>query len=80
MLLMDLEKSLTERGVRHNITSTSLPQSVHAMERIERLSYLRNTAMMPMYDEVRSGLHGRPFSKVLWINDILFDTSTLATH
>jgi len=71
-LLDQLRTELRARGVRFNITTTTLPKEVRRAERIERLSYIRNRAMDPLYGEVRSGLHGRPFDKVIWINDILF--------
>jgi len=75
-LLDGLRTKLRERGVRFNITTTALPADVLRTERIERLSYMRNRAMAPLHEEVRGGLQGRPFSKVIWINDILFEPGT----
>lgn len=77
-LLEHLRKDLRTRGVRYNITTTQLPAKTRHAERIERLSYMRNRAMAPFHEEVRHGLDNRPFSKVIWINDILFEPGTLS--
>ncbi|WFD28091.1 hypothetical protein MNAN1_003097 [Malassezia nana] len=78
-LLENLRKELKTRGVRHNITTTRLPAKTRHAERIERLSYMRNRAMAPFHEEVRHGLNNRPFSKVIWINDILFEPDAVHT-
>lgn len=79
MLLQNLGIKLRERGVRFNITTTMLSDDIRESERIARLSYMRNRAMAPLYDEVRDGLYGRPFSRVIWINDILFEPDAVHT-
>lgn len=75
--LYGLRVQLERRGVRANVTTTLLPHALRAMERIHRLAYLRNRAMAPLYEQVPDGLDGIPFSKVLWINDVLFDAPSL---
>ena len=66
-MLEALRRTLQRAGVRHTIVSAPLPASIRSLERIQRLSTLRNMAMRPLYDDVRM-----PISKVVWINDVLF--------
>lgn len=77
MLLRKLEAELERRNVAHNINSTSMPSELGMWERIERLSFLRNQAMKPFYDQVPYGLQGRPFTRVLWINNVIFEPKTV---
>ncbi|WFD33093.1 hypothetical protein MSPP1_004150 [Malassezia sp. CBS 17886] len=83
-LLQALDDTLAQRGVQRRIVSDTLPPSFQKMERIHRLAYLRNLAMAPLYNETAGGLQSRPFSKVIWVNDIVFDARTvlslLQTH
>ncbi|WFD08247.1 hypothetical protein MVES1_003619 [Malassezia vespertilionis] len=75
-MLRSLESALTLRGVRHTIRTDMRAASFYDMYRIERLSILRNEAIRPLYHDASDGLHGTPFSKVLFVNDIIFDAET----
>lgn len=66
-MLQALRRTLQHAGVRHTIVSAPLPASIRSLERIQRLSTLRNRAMRPLYDDVHM-----PISKVVWINDVLY--------
>ena len=71
-MLQALRGTLQRMGVPHTIASAPLPASIRSLERIERLSTLRNRAMRPLYDDVLM-----PISKVVWINDVLFTPNML---
>ena len=77
IMLKDFRSKLLSRGIPHHINSTQLPSSIRSYERIRRLSTLRNFAMRPMYEEMRNGLQKRPFTKVVWINDVFFNKNML---
>lgn len=46
------------------------------MRRIPYLSRVRNQAMQPLYELER---RGRKFDRVLWLNDVIFDTEDVVT-
>lgn len=69
-LLSLLEHDLQLRGVQNSIRMLDNNRR-HDMDRIERLAIIRNEALNPIQAGVH-GLHGRTFSKVIWLNDIFF--------
>lgn len=77
VMLQRLDEELARRGVRRRIMSTKQSESTQQLERIERLSVYRNFAMAPINDAVPEGLDGRPFDKVIWINDVVFEPNTV---
>lgn len=78
-MLRAFDKKLEERGVRRKIQTVIKREGFQRLERIERLAHLRNKAMGPIYNDVADGLDGRLFSKVIFINDIIFDAQTIHT-
>lgn len=78
-LLHELDAELERLGVQRHILTVTKRKGFRRLDRIERLAYLRNQAMDPMYVSHKDGLNGRPFSKVLFLNDILFDAATIHT-
>lgn len=76
-LLRDLATDLTKLGVRHRIMEDLQSDQVRGWERIDRLSLFRNLAMEPLNGQLAGQLDGRPFDKVIWINDVLFEADTV---
>ena len=76
-LLHKLDGNLRKLGVRTKIVTAKRSEQESRKNRIERLSAYRNLAMAPLNDELHGKLDGIPFEKVIWINDILFESSTV---
>ncbi|WFD28371.1 hypothetical protein MNAN1_003381 [Malassezia nana] len=76
-ILRSLDAKLQRLGVQTHIVTTKQPEEVRKKERIERLSLYRNLAMEPLNSVAFGGLHGRPFDKVIWINDVFFEADTV---
>lgn len=72
-----LESKLQRLGVRTHIVRSTQPPSMQQKNRIERLSHYRNLALAPFNDILQGMLDGRPFDKVIWLNDILFEADTV---
>lgn len=90
--LQDLERQLAAQNVSSTIiTGTADPVKMQrhlgieddGHRRIQFLAGVRNTALKPL-SGASAHLGGRPFAKVLWLNDIVFDpdevVSLLATN
>lgn len=75
-ILRGLDAKLKRMGAQTNIVTTTQPSEIRKKERIERLSLYRNLAMEPLNTVAFGGINGQPFSKVIWINDILFESGT----
>uniref|UniRef100_V5EJG4 CAP59 (Required for capsule formation) n=2 Tax=Kalmanozyma brasiliensis (strain GHG001) TaxID=1365824 RepID=V5EJG4_KALBG len=69
-LLSQFERELHLRGIQNSIRMLDNNRR-NDMDRIERLALIRNEALNPIQSGVH-GLHGRTFSKLLWLNDIFF--------
>lgn len=69
-LLSSLERDLHLHGVQNSIRMLDNSRR-HDMSRIERLAIIRNEALSPIQAGIH-GLHGRNFSKLVWLNDIFF--------
>ena len=78
-LLHALDAELDRRGVRRRIKTVTKRKGFKNLKRIRRLAYLRNEAMDPLWVELGGRLDGRAFERVVFLNDILFDTETLHT-
>lgn len=72
-MLQKLDQQLDQLGVQRTIVTTTQPSEVQKWDRIARLSMYRNLAMAPFNDQMHGALGGRPFDKVIWINDVLFE-------
>ncbi|CBQ73793.1 related to CAP59 (required for capsule formation) [Sporisorium reilianum SRZ2] len=69
-LLSLLQHDLQLRGIQNSIRMLDNNRR-QDMDRIERLAIIRNEALNPIQAGVH-GLHGRTFSKLIWLNDIFF--------
>ncbi|TKY85307.1 hypothetical protein EX895_005469 [Sporisorium graminicola] len=69
-LLSSLQHDLELRGIQNSIRMLDNNRR-QDMDRIERLAIIRNEALNPIQAGVH-GLHGRTFSKLIWLNDIFF--------
>lgn len=78
-LLHALDAELDRRGVRRRIKTVTKRKGFKNLKRIRRLAYLRNEAMDPLWVELGGRLDGRAFERVVFLNDILFDTEALHT-
>lgn len=74
MILRTLNKTLRQMGVQTHIVTAKQPEEILKYGRIERLSLYRNLAMQPLNSVAHGGIHGQPFDKVIWINDVLFES------
>ena len=70
---------LRRRGVRRRIKTVTKRKGFKHLERIRRLAYLRSEAMDPLWVELGGRLDGRPFDRVIFLNDILYDTEAVHT-
>lgn len=68
--LILLEREFERLGIQHRIRMIDNPLREHP-DRIHRLAMIRNQALNPIQDGIH-GLHGRNFSKLIWLNDIVF--------
>lgn len=73
-ILQSFDAKLKRLGVQTHIVTAEQPEDIQKKERIERLSLYRNLAMEPLNSVAFGGLHGRPFDKVIWINDVFFES------
>ncbi|WFC94741.1 hypothetical protein MBRA1_001375 [Malassezia brasiliensis] len=78
-LLRALSIELRRRGVRRRIKTVTKRKGFKHLERIRRLAYLRNEAMDPLWVELGGRLDGRPFDRVIFLNDILYDAAAVHT-
>ncbi|WFC99427.1 hypothetical protein MYAM1_002171 [Malassezia yamatoensis] len=78
-MLRDLDAKLDAIGTQHKIQCVKKRKYFRTLERIRRLAYLRNQAMDPLYLEMAQGLHGRAFSKVIFLNDVIFNADAIHT-
>lgn len=78
-MLRALSIELRRRGVRRRIKTVTKRKGFKHLERIRRLAYLRNEAMDPLWVELGGRLDGRPFDRVIFLNDILYDTEAVHT-
>lgn len=69
-LLSSLRDDLEARNVQNSIRMLDNNRR-NDMDRIERLALIRNEALAPIQAGVH-GLHGRTFTKLIWLNDIFF--------
>lgn len=76
-LLQKLDKKLQSIGVQTHIVTDTQSKDMRQKNRIERLATYRNLAMAPFNEELGGMLHGKPFDKVIWINDVLFESDTV---
>lgn len=74
-ILRAMDVKLKRMGAQTSIVTTTQPAEVQRKERIERLSIYRNLAMDPLNSVAYGGIDGQPFDKVIWINDVLFESS-----
>lgn len=77
VMLRELNQRLRQMGAQTHIVTTKQPGEILRKERIERLSLYRNLAMEPLNSVAHGGIRGQPFNKVIWINDVLFEPSTV---
>lgn len=76
-LLHKLDKELQSLGVQTRIVTDTQSKDMRQKDRVERLATYRNLAMEPFNKELGGMLHGKPFDKVIWINDVFFESDTV---
>lgn len=76
-MLQALDAELGRRGIRRRILTIKKRKGFKRLSRIAKLAYLRNQAMEPIFLDQKHGLDGRPFSKVVFLNDIVFAAESI---
>ena len=76
-LLRTLDQQLQSLGVSTHIVTDTQSKDTRQKDRIERLATYRNLAMAPLNEALGGMLHGKPFDKVIWINDVFFESDTV---